>query len=246
MRFEENRGQHDERARYVARQAGLTLFATDSSVVLSLRVPEPAVEGSQAGGAVAAGATGPGSVDVAGRLGAASVAEADGAREPSGAEGGETPSQHVGLRMWLEGGAERASLEAAEPLETRSNYLIGADPSGWHTDIPNWGSLRYRDVRPGVDLVLRGSAEGRIEYDVVVGPSASEAPVLRLEGAERLAVGRDGALEVHVPGGVLRQSAPVAYQEVDGQRVRVEAHYRVLGAERVQFELGHYDRRRPL
>jgi hypothetical protein len=37
MRFEENRGQFDPRVHYLARQGGLTLFATDEGATLSLR-----------------------------------------------------------------------------------------------------------------------------------------------------------------------------------------------------------------
>jgi hypothetical protein len=237
MRFEENRGQHDARARYVARQRGLTLFATESALVLSLRVPGddvPEVRAEHVGATHVGG-------------GLAGLDDADAGPMPRPPhEAAEAPVHHVGLRMWLAGGAERAAIEPTERLETRSNYLIGNDASAWRTDIPNWGALRYRDVRPGVDLVLRGSEDGRVEYDLVVAPGASSELVMRIEGAERLSVADDGALEVHVAGVVLRQSAPVAFQEVDGRRVAVEVRYQVLGRERVGLEVGAYDRDRVL
>ena len=237
MRFEENRGQHDARARYVARQRGLTLFATESALVFSLMLPsdeEPEVP-------EVSGVTGP---DTTRRVGPRAEGDAGASRAPHEVE--PAPLRQVGLRMWLEGGAEHAAIEASEPLETRSNYFLGNDPNAWRTDIPNYGALRYRDVRPGVDLLLRGSEDGRIEYDLVVAPGASAELVMRLEGAERLAVVDDGAIEVHVAGVVLRQSAPVAYQEVEGRRVPVVARYRVLGGARVGFEVGAYDRGRVL
>ena len=233
MRFEENRGQHDARARFVARQRGLTLFATESALVLSLVLPsDEELEVPEV-----PGVTGP---DATRRVGPRAEGDAGASRLPHEVEA--SPLRQVGLRMWLEGGAEQATIEANEPLETRSNYFLGNDPSAWRTDVPNWGALRYRDVRPGVDLVLRGSEDGRVEYDLVVAPGASSELVMRIEGAERLLVTDDGALEVHVAGAVLRQSAPVAYQEVDGRRVAVDARYRVLGRERVGFEVGAYDR----
>ncbi|MCA9615824.1 MAG: hypothetical protein KC586_23875, partial [Myxococcales bacterium] len=147
MRFEENRGQHDARARYVARQRGLTLFATESALVMALQVPSDEVaEVPSVGGVM--GATGP-------LNGAGPVVEGDaGARMPHEVE--PAPLRQVGLRMWLEGGAEDAAIEASEPLQTRSNYFLGNDPDAWRTDIPNYGALRYREVRPGVDLLLRG------------------------------------------------------------------------------------------
>ncbi|MBX3276294.1 MAG: SBBP repeat-containing protein, partial [Sandaracinaceae bacterium] len=229
MRYERNDGQHDARAHYVARQGALTLFATDEGPVLSLRVPEAPQAGEAPDGAL--GPVRPG-------LGA----EADGPaerREPP-------PSRLVGLRIALEGARAGAPIEAGEPLVTRSNYFLGDDPSAWRTDIPNYGSLRYRELAPGVDLVLRGSLEGRIEYDFVVAPGTSPELSVRFEGAERVTLGEGGTLEVHAGGAVLEQPPPVLYQEVGGRRVPVEGGYRVVGLDRVRFEVGEYDRSLPL
>lgn len=101
MRFEENRGQYDERARYVARQRGLTLFATESALMLSLPAPQPSAhDGAEA----ATGGTHPGG-GFDGEL----------ARDSDRAEG-DASVLSVGLRMWLEGGAEGVRIEPAELL----------------------------------------------------------------------------------------------------------------------------------
>ena len=39
-------------------------------------------------------------------------------------------------------------------LPGMSNYLIGNDPSKWHRDVPQFARVRYRDVYPGIDLVV--------------------------------------------------------------------------------------------
>lgn len=228
MRYEENRGQHDPRARYVARQGALTLFATDAGPVLALRVPE-APQGSEG----APSALGPARPALALERRAAEP------REPA-------PARVWGLRLVLEGARESAPIEPSEPLLTRSNYFIGNDPSRWITDIPNYAALRYRQLAPGVDLVLRGSPEGRIEYDFVVAPGTDPELTVRFEGAERVRLGEGGTLEVHVGGVVLEQPAPVLYQEIDGRRVPIEGGYRIAGLDRVRFEVGDYDRTRPL
>ncbi len=45
-------------------------------------------------------------------------------------------------------------LEPFDRLETHVSYFIGADPEKWRPDVPVWGGVRYRDLYPGVDLVV--------------------------------------------------------------------------------------------
>ena len=68
---------------------------------------------------------------------------------------------------------------------------------------------------------------------------------LRLDGAERLTLDASGDLLVASDGVELRIHRPVAYQEVDGRRVHVDAALRVDG-DRVGFVLGAWDQTRPL
>ena len=51
------------------------------------------------------------------------------------------------------------------------NYLIGNDPQKWHTDIPTYREVMYKNVYPGIDLRLYGK-EGCLEYELVVQPGA--------------------------------------------------------------------------
>ncbi len=229
LRYEENRGQHDARARYVARQGALTLFATDDGPELALHVNEPSALGASEPGALGPERARPGTPSDAG------VCRA----EPA-------PSRVVGLRIAIEGARSGARIEPRERLITRSNYLIGDDPRAWRTGIPNYRSLTYRGLAPGVDMVLRGSPEGRLEYDLVVAPGTAPELAVRFEGAERVTLAEDGALSVHVGDVVLTQPRPVLYQEIEGARVPVEGAYRLAGLDRVRFQVGTYDRSRPL
>ena len=80
----------------------------------------------------------------------------------------------------------------------------------------------------------------------MVAPGADpELIALRLDGADRLTLDASGDLLVAHDGTELRIHRPVAYQEVDGRRVPVEAALRVSG-DRVGFVLGVWDRARPL
>lgn len=85
------------------------------------------------------------------------------------------------LTMKVSGGRS-VTPRADERLITRSNYLIGKDPSKWHRDIPNFGRVTYPGARDGVDVVFHGE-DGQLEYDFVVAPGVD--PGARRDGCRR-------------------------------------------------------------
>ena len=130
-------------------------------------------------------------------------------------------------------------------LTGRAHIYSGRNPAAWIRDIPMYGRVAYREIYPGIDLVYYG-ADRRLEYDFVVAPGADPRLIaLRLDGAERLTLDASGDLLVASDGVELRIHRPVAYQEVDGRRVHVDAALRVDG-DRVGFVLGAWDQTRPL
>jgi hypothetical protein len=161
----------------------------------------------------------------------------------------DAPDSVVGLR-WLD--ANPRSIAGLEELPGKSNYLIGRDPAGWHTNVPNYARVRYRDIYPGVDLVYYGDG-GRLEYDFIVAPGA-RTDVLRLtvDGARDIQRDAMGNLELAVASGHLRLLAPVVYQEVADlggpvpRREHVDGAYEWSADGVIRFRIGAYDRTRPL
>ena len=74
---------------------------------------------------------------------------------------------------------------AASPEEqqiARSNYFIGNDAAHWHSNIPNYGRVRYKQVYPGIDLTYYGSGR-QLEHDFTVAAGADPAKIVfRLMG----------------------------------------------------------------
>ena len=66
---------------------------------------------------------------------------------------------------------QQAAVTGEDLLPGTSNYLIGNDPSQWHTDIPNYGQVEEQSVYPGVDLVYYGNQQ-QLEYNFTVAPGA--------------------------------------------------------------------------
>ena len=160
--------------------------------------------------------------------------------------------REAAVRLYaLEGNLSELVPEKALP--TRVSYLRGDNPAHWQSQLPSYAQLRYTQVYPGIDWVLR-SHEHHLVYDWVVAPQADPAQIrLALEGIRELQHAADGSLVATLPNGIqLQQHAPVIYQKdgevrqpVDGAFVILEASPE-LGRYVIGFALGDYDENRTL
>jgi uncharacterized protein (TIGR03437 family) len=136
-------------------------------------------------------------------------------------------------------------ISALDELPGKSNYLNGATPSTWRTNIPNYARVLYRDVYPGIHLAYHGN-EGKLEYDWIVRPGADPALIrVFFPGARRIRLD-GGELAIDTESGEVRNRQPVAYQDIGGTRRYVAASYVLEGGRRVSFRLAPYNRSAPL
>lgn len=89
---------------------------------------------------------------------------------------GQTPdgSPPARLRVGLAGANAQAVAVPEQPLEGKSNYLMGNDPAKHRKGVPRFGRIRYRQVYPLVDVIFYGN-EGQLEYDFEVAPATTPA-----------------------------------------------------------------------
>ena len=150
------------------------------------------------------------------------------------------------VRMKLQGANPAPSVEGLDELASRTNYFSGPDSAQWHTDIPSYARVRYAQVYPGIDVVYYGS-QRQLEYDLVVAPGSDPNVIqIAFRGIEGAEISRMGDLLLRTAQGDLRQSKPIAYQERNGTREEVSASYIRKGVSGIGFQLGDYDRSRPL
>jgi uncharacterized repeat protein (TIGR01451 family) len=160
--------------------------------------------------------------------------------------GDEKPAATQWLHFSLQKANPHAEITAEDQLPGRANYLIGNDRNKWHTDVPLYGRVRYREIYPGIDLVYYGNQQ-RIEHDFRLAPGADpHRIVLQVKGARRLRLEDSGDLLVETSLGAVRMRKPDVYQEVAGKRVEVAGAYQVGRGKRVWFKIGEYDRSREL
>jgi hypothetical protein len=159
---------------------------------------------------------------------------------------GEKDGRDAVVRMGLSGSLESSVIEGGERLPGIVNYLIGNDPSKWHTRIPTYSEVHSDKVYPGVDLVYRASGK-QLEFDFHVAAGANPDPIqMTYSGAFRMHLNAVGDLVLETSAGPASILKPVAYQDVDNKHVPVSASYALLPDGKVGFRLGRYDHSRPL
>ncbi len=158
------------------------------------------------------------------------------------------------LRLHFIGANSDTEIVGRSPLPGVVNYLRGSDSANWHTDLPTYGEVIYRQLYAGIDLQYTGT-EG-------AGADANGAQARYLKGTYTVMPGADptairwwhgGATNVQVDpatgnllirladnGGTLTEQAPVAWQVIDGRRVTVPVQYTVATNGQVGFALGQY------
>lgn len=150
------------------------------------------------------------------------------------------------LRMQLARASRPTRVHGEGRLGGDVNYFTSAEA---HTDIATYGRVRYDDIYDRVDLVYYGT-QGRLEYDFVVAPDGNPSDIqLALRGARDVTVTDAGDLSVDVGGRSVTWRAPVSYQPIGRVRRAVDSRYVVRkdgDAFAVAFEVGSYDRSRPL
>src|SRR5215208_1591285 len=221
LNFELNQGQTHQRVKFLARSGGYVLFLTATEAVMALDNPATHQKGKENRDA------------------------RDRNHDFDSSEKRGRPARSI-VRMKLEGANPAPQIEGLEQLMTRSNYFAGADATAWRTDVPNYARVRYAQVYPGIDMVYYGD-QRRLEYDFIVAPGSNpEAIEMAFGGIQDFEISRMGDLVLHTQEDVIRQTKPVAYQEINGVKEEVSVSYIPNGVDRVGFQLGAYDPARPL
>jgi hypothetical protein len=156
------------------------------------------------------------------------------------------PVSSTPLELRLVGANPAAVVSGAGEQSGRSNYFIGNDPSNWHRAVPHFNRVKMAGVYPGVDLVFYGNPQ-QLENDFLVSPGADPKTIrLKFSGARRVHLDDSGNAVLHTPAGEVQLKRPVSYQEVGGVRTYVNSHFKIEAGRELRFELGPYDRSKPL
>jgi hypothetical protein len=155
-------------------------------------------------------------------------------------------SQRSAVRIRLIGANSGTKITGLNQRAGKANYFRSNDPNQWRVNIPTFAELRHENVYPGVDVIYYGSGKD-LEYDFVVAPGADPTRIqLAVEGNGEFSLDNDGDLVLRSGERQLRFHKPLAYQKLGQMRQEVRCSYAQKSAHLVGFEVGSYDRRKPL
>jgi hypothetical protein len=134
------------------------------------------------------------------------------------------------------------------PAPTRVTYLKGPADQ-WLTNLPTFSQLRRTEAWAGVDVVYERGETG-LKSTYLVAPGADPRQIQLIWHGADARLAEDGTLTLETPLGTIAETAPVAWQERDGQRVPVVARWAAsdVGLDETVwgFRLGAYDPTLPL
>ena len=216
--FVPNLGQWDHPAKFVHRSGAMTLFLEDRGWVLDL-VERPA--------------------------------QAQGPHQSSSftmppetplEDGADLKIRGAALKMTFAGDTHVPQVLGENKLPGHHSYFLGNDETRWRTGVPLYGSVRYQDLYPGIDVRLR-EANGVPEYDLLLQPGADLSLVgVHVGGAKRLSLASNGSLVIDTALGPVTQPKPKTWHvDHKGEVHEVACHFTLLGANRFGFEASGWD-----
>jgi hypothetical protein len=150
------------------------------------------------------------------------------------------------VKMQWSGASKGAKISGVEPLPYKTNYLRGSDSSAHIVGAQSHRQVKYESIYPGVDLVYYGN-QHQLEYDLRLAPYAKSNQIrLRYKGVDHTSLTPEGALSLATASGKLSFLKPIAYQDIGGERRKVDASYTLAKNGEVGFKIGHYDESKPL
>jgi len=159
------------------------------------------------------------------------------------------PQTGIAVRVSFDGANPNLILGGADQLPGIANFFIGSDPMQWHTNVPTYAGVAYRNLYTGIDLSYTGHV-GVLKGTYTVAPGADPALIRwRYTGANDTHIDViTGNLLIDAPAGVtLTEQVPEAWQiGADGVQRAVTANYALAEDGAAQFTMGEYDHAQPL
>ena len=138
-----------------------------------------------------------------------------------GGPGKEIPDQFSVLRLdidWI-GCNDNASVETKHEISGTTNFYNTCCPNGV-LNVKGFSEVTYKEIYNGIDLRYYSSAS-RLKYDYIVKPKADPNNIkLRIDGAEKILIQKDGSIVIKTILGDIKEEAPVCFQ--NGKRINAK------------------------
>jgi hypothetical protein len=216
LTFVENQGQLDKRVRYVINGPRGSAFFTDDGLTLDLWDAPPVHDTKNS-----------------------STASPVKPSQPQ-------LRKRAVLKVFFDGANHECTAAGLDKLPGSVNYMVGKDQSKWHTGIPTFRRVIYKNVWSGIDLVYQGDG-GQLKYNVRVSPGADLKSVrLRYEGADKIWLDGAGDLHVQTSLGAFVEKSPTVYQLKGDKEQPLHGGFALLSERMAGFKAEGRDSSLPL
>jgi len=114
--------------------------------------------------------------------------------------------------------------EGREAYSDYQNYYLGDNPAKWKEHVNVFKLVNYSNLYTGIDMNVYGK-ESNVKYDFVVSPNVNPQQIqLQYNYTNGLSL-ENGNLHIETAVGTIKELAPVAFQMIQGKKVKVECHY---------------------
>ena len=145
------------------------------------------------------------------------------------------------LQFQFVGSNADAALSETKLLNSKTNYFKGGDQDNWIKDVPNYQSIKFENIYPGIDVKYYANGS-RLQYDFIVSPKMNPDIIkVRVEGVDQITTNENNNLELHFNENVVELDNLLAYQEIDNNKIVVDAEYNIISDNEFQFKLGEFD-----
>ena len=141
--------------------------------------------------------------------------------------------------------ALRVRFEGATPASPVADSPAAAPAGTNETAAPALERLSYRGVWPGVD-VQYDAPSGALARSTWTVAAGADVGAIQLRYNRPVELTEGGELQIGFETGTLTESAPIAWQDVDGVRRPVEVAFAGLESDLVGFAVGDYRADLPL
>lgn len=147
--------------------------------------------------------------------------------------------------MQFVGASPTATLTGKELLPTYHNYFLGKEEN-WRSRVALFAKASHKDLYPGVDLHWM-EEKGNLKYEYHLKAGVNPNIILtRYKGVEKISL-KNGALELKISLGRVKELKPVAYQWKDGRKVPVACQFSLKTSHMVGFQFPNgFDTKLPL
>lgn len=126
------------------------------------------------------------------------------------------------------------------------NYFLGKNKSHWHCNVPTSLAVLYKGLYKNIELKVHG-IEKQIKYDWIVKPDGDPSDIrFQYKNIKGSCIDQEGNLLIETDSGELLHKRPVSYQEIRGERVKVESEFKKVGKNTYGFEIGEYNKNHEL